>query len=121
MTNGSGKLLNVILLPGNEAEIKTAFRLLGDVRNKIVLADRGYDSNTFRDAIFEAGGVSLIPQRKTAKTKKLYIRDVARIRHVVENYFARVKRFRRVGTRYDRLAESFLSFVYLASIADWLR
>jgi len=42
-------------------------------------------------------------------------------RHVVENFFARIKRLRRVATRYDKLSETFLAFVTFAAVLDWLR
>jgi len=121
MTNSDGKLLDMILRPGNEAEIKSAVELLGDLSDCVVLADKGYDSDELRNHVKKLGGVALIPGRKNRKKKVFYVKEVGKKRHVVENYFARVKRYRRVGTRYDRLSETFVSFICLASIMDWIR
>jgi len=121
VTNRKGKLLNFLLLPGQESEMKSVLEVLGDVRNRIVLGDKGYDSDSLREHIEVQGGVALIPPRKHRKDKVFYVKEIGRERHVVENYFARLKRYRRTGTRYDRLPETFISFICLASIMDWLR
>lgn len=110
-----------MLRPGNEHEILTAGNVLGDVKDIIVLADRGYDSDKLRREIEAAGGIPIIPAKKGRKNPVFYISEVGRHRRVVENFFARVKRHRRVNTRYDRLAGTYMSFVTLAAIADWIR
>lgn len=120
VTNGAGKLLNFVLIPGNHCEQKSAMEALGDLRDKIVLADKGYDSDEFRSEIRQGGAVPNIPGRKNRKRAVFYIKEVGKRRHVVENYFCRMKRHRRISTRYDRLPETFKSFVFLASIWDWL-
>ena len=121
LVDATGKPLKVMLLPGQEAEVRTARELLGNVRKKIVLADKGYDSDALRDEIARSRGFALIPGRKNRKREVLYVKSIGRQRHVVENFFARIKRFRRVATRYDRLASSYLGFVHLASASLWLR
>jgi len=121
VTNGEGKLLNLVLIPGNEGETKSAMEALGELRDCVVLGDKGYDSDDLRAQIKAAGGIPNIPGRKNRKEKVFYIKEIGKRRHVVENYFCRIKRFRRVNTRYDRLPETFLSFVCLASLMDWIR
>jgi transposase len=119
--NGLGKALKLTLAPGNRHEILFAVEVLGDVAGKVVLADRGYDSDDLRRHIEEAGGIPVIPPKSNRKTPVFYISEVGRRRRVVENFFCRIKRHRRVATRYDRLTETFISFVTLAAIADWVR
>ena len=119
--NGNGKALFLLLRPGNEHEVLTALEVLQDVEGKIVLADRGYDSDKLRKQIDASGGIPVIPPKKGRKNEVFYISEIGRNRRVVENFFARVKRHRRVNTRYDRLAKTFMAFVSLASIADWVR
>ncbi len=101
--------------------MRTAEEVLEDVDGKIILADRGYDSDDLRAKIEAAGGVPIIPGKKGRKTPVFYIPEIGRRRRVVENFFARLKRYRRVNTRYDRLTETYAAFVSLASIADWIR
>ena len=119
--NGNGKPLFILLRPGNENEILTANEVLGDVRNKVVLADRGYDSDKLRELVSSKGGIALIPGKASRKNPVFYLPEIGRHRRVVENFFARLKRHRRVNTRYDRLAETYMAFVTLAAIADWVR
>lgn len=116
-----GRLLDAMLMAGQQAEITTAEKLLGSLNKKVVLADKGYDSGALREAIWKKKGVPVIPGRSNRKKEVFYVREVGKRRHVVENYFARLKRFRRTGTRYDRLPDTFMSFVYLASAMDWIK
>jgi transposase len=58
----------------------------------------------------------------SARNKEVfYLVELGRDRHLVENFFGRIKRHRRVSTRYDKLPETFLAFVSLAALADWVR
>jgi transposase len=65
--------------------------------------------------------VANIPGRKGRKEEVFYLVELGRDRHLVENFFVRIKRHRRINTRYDKLAETFLAFVSLAALADWVR
>lgn len=121
VTNRGGKPLDLVLIAGNESELKSVRGILDDVSGKVVLADKGFDDDKLRKWVRRNGGVANIPGRKNRKVEVFYIKEVGRMRHVVENFFSRIKRFRRVGTRYDRLAETYTAFVSLASLMDWLR
>lgn len=85
-------------------------------RNKVVLADLGYDSDKLRELVSSKGGIALIPGKANRKNPVFYLPEIGWHRRVVENFFARVKRHRRVNTRYDRLAETYIAFVTLAAI-----
>ncbi len=119
--NLKGKALALLLRPGNEHESRSARDLLGDIAGVVVLGDRGYDDDTLREHIKAGGGVAIIPGKSNRKEQPFYIQEIGRQRRVVENFFARIKRYRRVNTRYDRLAETFMAFVNLAALADWIR
>ena len=120
MTNAAGRLLDLRLVPGQEHELKTARELLGEVKGKVILGDKGYDSDKLRCQVQKDGGVALIPGKKGRKNPVFYLKEIGKHRHVVENYFCRIKRYRRIATRYDRRAETYLSFVFLASLMDWI-
>ena len=88
---------------------------------RYVLADKGYDADALRRTLRQAGAVPVIPGRSTRKKKIAYDRKRYRDRHLVENAFCRLKDFRRIATRYDKLAANFLSAVALAALlAFWL-
>ena len=91
--------------------------LIAGVAAEAVLADKGYDSDANRAAIRAAGAEPCIPPRKNRTEPIAYDRCLYKERNVVERYFARVKQYRRVATRYDKKAASFLGFVWVASIA----
>lgn len=86
-----------------------------------VVADRGYDSNAIREHIESQGGVSVIP-RRTNRAIGNEDMDWAlyKYRHLVENAFSRIKHFRAIATRYDKLERNFASMLALAFVVMWL-
>ena len=108
--------------PGNVADVTAAPELLARMgRARYVLADKGYDADPLRRALRQARSVPVIPGRSSRKRKVRCDRQRYKDRHLVENAFCRLKDFRRVATRYDKLAANFLSGVALATaLAFWL-
>jgi len=94
--------------------------LIAGIATAAVLADKGYDSDANRAAIRRQGARPCIPPRRNRTAPIDYDRHLYRERNVIERFFARVKRYRRVATRYDKRAANFLGFVWLASIAIML-
>lgn len=94
--------------------------LIAGVEAEAVLGDKGYDSDANRAAVREAGAEPCIPPRKNRVVPIEYDRHLYRERNVVERYFAHIKQYRRVATRYDKKAANFLGFVWVASIAVML-
>ena len=88
---------------------------------RYLLADKGYDADQLRRSLRNTGAVPVIPGRRNRKRIIRYDKDRYRGRHLIENAFCRLKDFRRVATRYDKLAANFLSGVALATaLAFWL-
>lgn len=113
--------VRIVLVPGNCNDITCAAETLPeDIEGRWVLADKAYDANHFRRVIEERKGVAVIPPTKNRKDPVDYDREIGKLRHRVENFFCRIKRFRRVATRYDRLASTYLGFVFLSSIGDYV-
>lgn len=112
-----------MLTPGNVADVKAAPELLARMgRSRYLLADKGYDADALRRSLRQAGAVPVIPGRSNRKRTIRYDRDRYKGRHLIENAFCRLKDFRRVATRYDKLARNYLSGVALAAaLAFWLR
>jgi transposase len=87
---------------------------------KQVLADRAYDTNAIRELLDEQEAITVIPSKKNRREIQPYDRVVYRERHLVECFFNKVKNYRRLATRHDKLAYMFKAFLTLASIIVWL-
>ncbi|MGI2068437.1 IS5-like element ISSod6 family transposase [Shewanella sp. MF08487] len=86
-----------------------------------VIADKGYDSDAFRELIATKGGKSVIPKRRYKNTPQEKVDwCLYRYRHLVENAFGRIKHYRAISTRYDKLARNYASMVSLAFMLMWL-
>jgi transposase len=117
-----GRPLRLVLTPGNTSDMKGADLLIGEtVGMKRVIADRGYDANRIRAILREQGSIPVIPGRRNRKRPIQYDERRYKDRWRVEAMFCRLKDFRRIATRYDKLARNFLSAVSLAAaVAFWL-
>ncbi len=109
-----GRVARLHLSAGNEADISHAQSVLEEVPAAMVVADKGYDSDAFRAWLRARGTQPCIPPRSNRNLPEKYCRRAYKKRHVVENFFERIKNYRRVATRYDKLAITYLGFVYLA-------
>ena len=110
------------LTPGHHADIRVAPELVakaGPFRR--LIADRAYDADRFRASLRDAGAAPVIPGRSNRTTPIRHDRRRYRERWRIEATIGRLKDFRRVATRYDKLARTFLDAVTIATIyAFWL-
>ncbi len=90
------------------------------MKGKLILADKGYDSDKFVHWVEERGGIVLIPSRTTAKYPRKTDWHIYKERHLVENLFLKLKNNRRFATRYEKKALYFYAVVYIACILVWL-
>ena len=111
----AGQAAARFLSPGNAADISHAQTVLKEVPATLRVADKGDASDTFRQGLKERGSAPCSPPRRNRKTPARFSKASYRKRHLVENFFERIKNFRRVATRYDKLAETFFGFVCLAA------
>ena len=124
MVDACGNPLEVIITAGNINDISVAPELVAAIdlaETQAVIADKGYDSDKLRAQIEEEGSQANIPYKRDREEKNkdmdwyLY-----KIRHLVENTFARLKHYRAIATRYDKLKRNYLSMVLLGCIMVWL-
>ncbi len=87
---------------------------------KVLLADRGYDADAVRADIEKRGGAAMIPTKKNRRVQIEIDGAIYVLRNRIVRCFNRLKNSRRVATRYDKLAETFLGFVHLTAIRLWL-
>ena len=108
--------LRLILTPGHRNDITQAPALIEGYTAKYVIADKAYDSDAFREEIVSAGGVAVIPPRDSRIDPRPYDEELYKRRNIIERFFHRLKQYRRVATRYDKLGTRYLGFVYFAAI-----
>ena len=118
--NPLGHPVRLRLTGANAADSPHLPELIAGIDAGAVLADKGYDADTNRQAIRAAGAEPCIPPRKNRAAAIDYDRHLYKERNGVERFFGRVKQYRRVATRYDKKAANFLGFVWVASIAIML-
>ncbi len=87
----------------------------------MLLADKGYDANALREAVRTKKAWANIPPKANRRDPVCFSKHLYKARNLVERFFNRIKQFRRIATRYDKLAENFLAAVKLVSIRVWLR
>jgi len=112
-----------LLTGGNISDITAAPELLEGcpLKTEFVIADKGYDSNAFIEQIEARDSKAVIPPRSNRKNPRSYDCHVYGERHLVEFFFNRIKHFRRIATRFEKLADSFLAMIYIACWMLWLR
>lgn len=101
--------------------MKLAYELLGEVRNAYVAGDKAYDARPLVELLVTHGCTVVIPSNPTHVPQRQYDRHLYRERHLVECFFQRIKRFRRIAMRFEKLASNFLAFLHLAASLVWLR
>lgn len=94
--------------------------LLQGLQPDAVVADKAYDSNALLQVIAAMNATAVIPPRSNRLEQRAWDRHQYKHRNLVERFFCRIKHFRRVATRYDKLARRFESFVHLAAAFCWL-
>jgi putative transposase len=98
-----------------------AHELVEGIEADAMLADKGYDADHLCDKIAETGTEVVVPPKRNRKVQRPYDTELYKERNRIERFFNKLKQFRRVATRYDKLLANFMGFVKLAAIAIWLK
>ena len=85
----------------------------------MLLADKGYDSNAILEKAFSQGMEAVIPPKRNRKEQREYDKEIYKLRHLVENAFLWLKRWRGIATRYAKNTTSFLAAVHIRCIDLW--
>jgi transposase len=117
-----GRPLVMLLSEGQMSDYKGAALMIDALpRAKALLGDKGYDADWFRAALLARGVSPCIPSKANRKVQVEYDRTLYRQRHKIENMFGRLKDWRRIHTRYDRCAHTFMSAICIAAtVIFWL-
>lgn len=116
-----GNPLRLRLTAGQRHDIIRATDMLIGLDFEYVLADRSYAAQHFIDVIIAHGAQPVIPPKQNAKQPHAYDAWRYRERHLVECFIGKIKHFRRVFSRFDKLARRYLGFLHLSSVLVWLR
>jgi transposase len=109
------------LTPGQAHDLEGADALLPSIDADTVIADKAFDADERVIAPLQKAGKNIvIPPKSNRKNKRQYDEDLYKARHLIENFFAKLKQYRALATRYDKRARNFLGAVYLASSIIWL-
>ena len=92
-----------------------------DLAAGILIADKAFDADErVIEPLAQAGTMAVIPPKANRKNPRPYDRDLYKARHLIENFFAKLKQYRAIATRYDKRAVNFLAAIHLASAVIWL-
>jgi transposase len=116
-----GNPLCFTLTAGQRHDITQAVSLTIGFDSDYVLADRGYDADEFVDLMRDLGRIPVIPPKKNRKQPREYDKHLYKERHLVECFMNKIKHYRHLFSRFDKLASRYLSFLQFASALIWLR
>jgi len=109
----------MFITSGTVADCKLAEQLIEGINADYLLADRGYDTNAIIETAWQNGMEAVIPPKKNRKEQRYYDKDIYKLRHLVENAFLALKKWRGIATRYAKNSASFLAAVHIRCILIW--
>jgi transposase len=120
IADAKGRLLSILLSGGEAHDCPPARRLIRRTKAASkLLGDKAYDSAELRQWLKDRGTKPVVPNRSNRKQPFSFDKKSYKQRHRIENAFCRLKDFRRIATRYDRLARNFLASVCLVAAIVW--
>ncbi len=116
-----GNPVRLVGSPGQQNDITRAHELIDGLNAGATIADKGYDADHLHEKIAQQGSEIVIPPKRNRKIQHPYDTELYKERNLIERFFNKLKQFRRVATRYDKLLANFMGFVKIAAIAIWLK
>ncbi|WP_150466134.1 IS5 family transposase [Francisella sp. SYW-2] len=121
MTDALGNPMEILLSEGKTHDSKVVIDLLQNVYNTKVIADRAYHSNKIREHIQNISSEAVIPSKSNTINPIDFDIQIYKERHLIENFFSKIKHFRRVFSRFDKTISAYLGMIKLACTFIWLR
>jgi transposase len=116
-----GNPTNFYLTAGQVSDVAGADGLISELNAPTLLADKGYDADErVLQPLAAAGKIAVIPPKKNRKQTRDYDKHLYKARHLIENFFCKLKQFRAIATRYDKTARNFVAGIHLAASIIWL-
>jgi transposase len=121
LVDALGNPIAFLLTPGQAHDLEGADAFLPSMQADALLADKAFDADErVIQPLLAAGKTPVIPPKSQRKVPRDYDRDLYQERHLIENFFCKLKQFRAIATRYDKRAVNFLAGVYAAAAVIWL-
>jgi transposase len=121
LVDALGNPIGFFLTGGEVHDLVGADHLLPDMQADTLIADKAFDADErVIKPLAAAGKIAVIPPKANRQISRDYDRDLFKVRHLIENFFAKLKQFRAIATRYDKTARCFLAGIHLAATAIWL-
>ncbi len=121
LVDALGNPVGFHLTPGQACDLDGADFLLNELAADTLLADKGYDGDArVIERLEHQGKTAVIPPKRNRTAPRDYDKDLYKARHLIENFFAKLKQYRAIATRYDKRAKNFLEAIYLAAVVIWL-
>lgn len=121
LVDALGNLVRFVLLPGQRHDINSIDALLAGLSCAALIADKAFDSTALRERIAADGATAIIPPRDGRKHSIAFDQEVYKWRHLIENFFCRIKQFRRIATRYEKTDNHFRAMLNLVAIFLWTK
>lgn len=116
-----GNPTKILLSEGQASDLEGSDCFLDHFEAEALLADKGYDADErVINKLVSQGKEVVIPSKSNRKHPRDHDKELYKARHLIENFFAKLKQYRAIATRYDKLAKTFLGGIYLASFVIWL-
>jgi len=121
LADALGNPLAFLLTPGQTHDLVGADALLPQMAADTLIGDKAFDADArLREPLAAVGKSAVIPPKPNRLTPPDFDRDLYKERHLIENFFCKLKQFRAIATRYDKTARNFLAAVHLAAALIWL-
>ena len=121
LVDALGNPVGFFLTGGQAHDLLGADHLLPTMNADMLIADKAFDADErVIEPLSAAGKAVVIPSKANRKVPRDYDRELYKERHLIENFFAKLKQFRAIATRYDKTARNFLAAVHLAAAVIWL-
>ena len=121
MVDALGNPLAFFLTAGQVHDLEGADALLPQMQADMLLADKAFDADTrVIEPLLAAGKVPVIPPKSNRKVQRPYDKEMYKARHLMENFFCKLKQFRAIATRYDKTARNFRAGIHLVAAVIWL-
>jgi len=116
-----GNPTDFYLTEGQAHDLEGADQFLEDFKAEALLADKAYDANErVIHRLQDNNKTVVIPPKSNRKEPREYDKELYKARHLIENMFAKIKLYRAIATRYDKLSSTFLGAVFLTGTIIWL-